>query len=454
MLAVATQFVLASALLAQQPIVEGSLGRTLDSIARAAHAQGFHGVVLAAQGGRPILHQGYGIANQRAAIPFRPNTVVQIGSNVKDFTETTVLQLVEAGRLRLGDTLGRFFPSAPADKRPITIAQLLDHRAGFPMGIGPDDEVLPLEPFLARLFARPLEFAPGTARQYSNAGYSLLAAIVQQLTGRPFDAHLDSVIFRPLGMRETGLLLPRFAPDRLAHGVRGGEDQRTMLDMPHANDGHYWNLRGNGGLVATASDMHRFYRALRDPTLLKDARHRAMVLDPEGASSLAGSDGTSFFMYSNFPREDFELIVATNHAEYQAPRLTRQLLAAAGVEARRDAAAGPGQSPSSMRDIGPEGTARAYIIAFNTGDTTVMRRFWETLGANDSQAPPIAVRITRYRTMYDDLGKLSVVSVRQTTQALEVMVRAERGEQATLGFITEPVAPHRLRGIRVQVGGP
>jgi hypothetical protein len=107
-----------------------------------------------------------------------------------------------------------------------------------------------------------------------------------------------------------------------------------------------------------------------------------------------------------------------------------------------------------MRDIGPEGTALAYIIAFNTGDTTVMRRFWETLGANDSQAPPIAVRITRYRTMYDDLGKLSVVSVRQTTQALEVMVRAERGEQATLGFITEPVAPHRLRGIRVQVGGP
>jgi CubicO group peptidase (beta-lactamase class C family) len=450
---VAYCLVLAGALTAQQPIIGGGLGRTLDSIARAAHTEGFHGVVLVAQSGTPVLLQGYGVA-QPTGTPFRPNTVVQIGSNVKDFTKTAVLQLVEAGRLRLEDSLGAYFPGAPRDKRSITIAQLLAHTAGFPMGVGPDNEALALDAFLERLFARPLEFAPGTGRQYSNAGYSVLAAIVQQVTRRPFDAHLAEAMFRPLGMRETGLLAPGFAAERLAHGVRGGTDQGTMLDMPHTSEGHYWNLRGNGGLLSTASDMHRFYRALRDTLLLKRATHRALVLSPDSPSMLAGSDGTSFFLYGYFPLERLDVIVATNHAEYKAPRLVDQLLVAAGVEVRRERDVTTTQGSAVLRDSGPEGTARAYIAAFNTGDSAAMRRFWEAAGSTDPQGPPIATRVARYRQTYDELGKLEVVAVRQTTQALEVRVRTERGGPATLGFITDPVAPYRLRGLRLEVGGP
>ncbi len=447
----AVALLLTTTLHAQQSVIDGPRGPVLDSIASAAQAAGFHGVVLVAQSGRPQLLKGYGIANEARRIPFRPNTVVQIGSNVKDFTKTAVLQLVEAGRLSLSDSLGRFFPNVPADKRGITIAQLLEHQAGFPGAVGADEEVIPLDAFLARLFARELEFAPGTGRQYSNPGYSVLAAIVQQLTGHPFEAYLDSAIFQPVGMRETGLLLPRFDPDRLAHGYEAGEDKGTMLERPHDATGHYWNLRGNGGLISTASDMLRFYEALLAGKLLRDPAHREMVLSTNGPSVLAGSDGVCFFLYSLYPRENVELIIASNHAQYRAGQLRDRLVAALGIEPpeRREVAGG-----AQLADSGPSGVARAFIEAFNTGDTLAMRRFWDAHGDPNNQHATMAERLARYRTSYTELGKLTVIGVMQTTQALEVVVRTASGDQATFGFITEPVAPYRLRGMRVEVGGP
>ena len=450
----AIALLLTTSLQAQEPIIEGPRGRILDSVTTLAQSAGFHGVVLVAQNGRPQLLKGYGIANEGRRIPFRPNTVVQIGSNVKDFTKTAVLQMVEAGRLSLLDTLGRFFPSAPADKRAITVEQLLEHQAGFPPGIGPDEEVLPLDTFLARLFARPLEFTPGTARRYSNCGYSVLAAIVQQLTGRAFDAHLDTAIFQPAGMRETGLLLPRFARDRLAHGYAGAEDRGTMLDKPHDAAGHYWNLRGNGGLISTASDMMRFYQVLRGNTLLKDPAHREMVLSTRAPSVLAGSDGVCFFLYAYSPLDNVELIIASNHAEYRAPRLQDELVAALGIDLpqRHQVVAAPA-APAVLADSGPSAVARAFIEAFNSGDTLSMRRFWEAHSDPTYPHASMAERLARYRTWYAELGKLTVIGAVQTTQGLQVTVRTASGDQGTFGFTVEPVAPYRLRGLRVEVGG-
>lgn len=447
---------LPTSLNAQQPVVDGARGRTLDSIAHAAESAGFHGVVLVLQNGRPLLLKGYGVANEARHTPFRPNTVVQVGSNVKDFTKVAALQLVEAGRLRLSDTLGRFFRNAPGDKRAITVEQLLEHQAGFRHAIGADEDVVPLDSFLVRLFARPLEFAPGSTRQYSNPGYSVLAAIVQQVTGRAFDAQLDTAIFQVVGMHETGLLLPHFDPDRLAHGYdRMNADRGTMLEMPHDETGHYWNLRGNGGLISTATDMLRFYQALRSGALLKDPGRRETVLSTREPSILAGSDGICFFLYGFFPRENVELIIASNHAAYRASRLLDELQPALGIDLprHREMASAPGPR-TELADSGRSGVARAFIQAYNSGDTLAVQEFWERHGDPNNPAATLAQRLTRYRTMHGTLGTLTVIGVRETTQALEVVVRTASGNQATIGFVTEPVAPYRLRGIRVEVGGP
>ncbi len=437
-------------------VVRGELGARLDSIAQAAGQQGFHGVVLVAKGNDEILVKGYGMANHATGARFTPSTVVQIGSCVKDFTKVAILQLVEAGRLRLTDPLDHFFQDVPADKRAITVEQVLEHRAGFPLAVGLDLEPLTRGQFLERLFARPLQFVPGTSEQYSNAGFALLAAVVEQLTGQAFDAYVDSAIFRPAGMRETGLLLPRFDPARLARGYVEDEDRGTMLDLPRLPDGHGWNLRGNGGHVSTVRDMRRFYQALGDSTLLRDRAHRAMVLPPDQPCVLAGSDLVCFFLYGRFPGNGVELLIASNHADWKGERLMRLLQPALGIAGPPDG--GPrsltgGKASATLPDTGQGRTVAAYLEAFNSGDPAVMQRFLQEHAEAGPDAPPMERRLKNYRRMFDDLGRVVVESAQQTTIALQVTVRGEQGMRATFYFQVSSTAPFALQGMHIEVGG-
>ena len=128
------------------------LGARIDSALRVAAQRGFSGVVRVERDGTLLLRKGYGLANRGQRIPFSEATVVQIGSNTKDFTLVALLRLQQRGRLSLGDSLGKYFPSAPADKRGITLQQLVEHRAGFPIGLGDDFEPLTREQLLQRAF--------------------------------------------------------------------------------------------------------------------------------------------------------------------------------------------------------------------------------------------------------------------------------------------------------------
>jgi CubicO group peptidase (beta-lactamase class C family) len=459
--AAALTLALAARLSAQQAVVRGDLGRQLDSAVTAAERAGFSGAVLVVQGDVVLLHRGAGVAVEEPRTPYTGSTIVPIGSNTKDLTRTAILQLVEAGRLNLGDSLGRFFADAPDDKRSITIRQLLDHTAGLPIGVGPDDAAATLDTWRARLFATPLEFAPGASRRYSNAGYSLLAAVIEQVSGMPYERFIAQRIFAPAGMRETGLVLPRFDPRRLAHAYSAGVDRGTMLDLPHDADGDNWNLRGNGGLVSTVEDMWRFYRSiLGGTTLLNDAGHRAMVVRPDGPTVLAGSDLVSFFLYGHFPRERVEILLASNHARMQAPQLLDQLLPIVGIhpperEGPRHLEGPPiaaGQAHPGFPETGPGRTAGAYLEAYNSGDTTAMRLFFAEHAAPGPDAPPMEARLDRYRQMLENLGRLTIENVAETQDGIEVRARSANGDLVMLGFQIEAAAPFRLRGLRVQVG--
>ena len=194
-------------------------GARLDSALRALEAKGFSGVIRIDKDGATILEKGYGLANREERRPFEPSTVVQIGSNTKDFTMVALLQLQERGRIDMRDSLAKYFPTAPADKRNITLAQLANHRAGFPIGLGGDFEPLSREQFLDAAFKRPLLFAPGAREQYSNTGYALLAAVIEKVSGMTYDEYLRDNILKPLGLENTGFLFPNFDAKRLAHGI-------------------------------------------------------------------------------------------------------------------------------------------------------------------------------------------------------------------------------------------
>jgi CubicO group peptidase (beta-lactamase class C family) len=446
-------------------VVATPLGSKLDSALRRAAAEGFSGVALIEKDGDVILKKGYGMANRAEKIPMSPATVVQIGSNTKDFTAVAILQLMERGRLELSDSIGKYFPGVPADKRGITIRQLLNHRAGFPQHLGPDFDSVSREEEIRNALAAPLRFRPGEGRGYSNVGYSLLGAIIEQLSGKSYDEYIRDEILEPAGLRETGFLLPRFDDKRLAHGYSGDDDRGTMLAKPHASDGPYWNLRANGGMLSTVGDMHRFYRVLAGETLLKPAT-RDLMFPPNEPAILAGSDMVNFFLYDREPQAKVTMIIATNSTTLNAERVRGRLAPLLGLEngdGRREVVtSGPGRpsarsaaqtDPLKTLPDSPAGKAvLAYVKAYNSGDLATMGDFMrQSMIQPAGNTRTLDQRLATYKRMHDDIGSVTLLGVESSTaDRIVARMATEHGNQVTTTFDIEPQPPYRIRGIRIE----
>ena len=226
---------------------------------------GFSGVVLAASGDDTLVAVGCGLADRERGIRWSPGTVSTIGSITKQFTGAAILALAEEGRLSTDDTLTDHFDDVPDDKRDITLHQLLTHSSGVMDvdGLG-DWTPITRDAYVRRALDQELAFAPGTDYAYSNAGYSLLGAIIEQVTGRSYEAYVRDRLFAPQGIYETGYVLAPWGDDRMAQGYARSERWGTVLERPIADDGPYWVLRANGGMHSTAFDMLRWGRALLD----------------------------------------------------------------------------------------------------------------------------------------------------------------------------------------------
>ena len=224
---------------------------------------GFAGQVLVVVGGDIVLNEAYGLADTESGVPIDTSTVFAIGSVTKAFTRAAILKLAEAGRLSLSDPISRYLEGVPADKREITIDQLVTMRAGF--GEYHDDtgdhQAMTREEALQRILAQRLRFEPGTDEAYSNSGYTLLAAIVENVSGRPYPEYVRSELMEPAGMASSGFHgEDRWDDAQVARG-RGG---RVYGDnAPHHWPFPTWVLTGAGGIVASAEDLLAWIHAVR-----------------------------------------------------------------------------------------------------------------------------------------------------------------------------------------------
>jgi CubicO group peptidase (beta-lactamase class C family) len=244
------------------------VGAELDRYLARLAAYGYSGSALVARGGRVLLHQGYGLADRARRRPYTAETLFDLASISKQFTAAAILALEMAGKLRVEDPLGKFFPGAPADKAAITLHQLLTHTSGLRDTFGEEYEAVTREELLRRVFASRLLGPPGRRYRYSNGGYSVLAAVVEVASGRTYDDYLRGRLFGPAGMRHTGFRLPAPALALLAHGYTADGDWGTPLDHPWAPDGPYWDLRGNGGILTSTGDLYRWHLALAGDAVL------------------------------------------------------------------------------------------------------------------------------------------------------------------------------------------
>lgn len=255
--------------------------------------RGYIGGVLVRRNGRTLIERSYGMANRDAGVRADARTVYNIGSITKQFTAAAILRLEELGKLRTTDSIARFFPQAPADKRAITLHQLLTHTAGFESDYSPSDyDPNTRDEYVARMFAKPLRTPPGAAHHYANAGYSMLAAIVEIVTGKDYETALRELVLTPAGMTETGYAAPRWAEARIAHGYQAGRDWGTIVKRIAVPGAPFWALRGNGGLHTTLADMAHWDDALNDRRMLTDSSRRKFMTGyvnegPDGRSQYA-----------------------------------------------------------------------------------------------------------------------------------------------------------------------
>jgi CubicO group peptidase (beta-lactamase class C family) len=329
---------LTTAFAQDRPVVNGATGRTLDEYLSRLERFGFSGGAVAVRGKDVLLMKAYGLADRARAVPLTTGSVYTLGSITKQFTAAAILTLEMQGKLSVTDPASKYLDGVPSDKAAITLHHLLTHSSGLESDFSPTDfDPVGRDEYVRRALQSTMRFKPGEGYEYSNAGYSLLAAIVERVSGQPYEVYLTARVLKPAGMHETGYKLPKWAPDRVAHGYTDGKDWGTILKRIEPPDAPYWMLRGNGGLHTTLGDMLAWHRALdTDAVLSKVEREKYFKpYVPEGPRGLShyaygwavsksargtavvqhnGGNGIFVAEFMRFPDEDAMLLLTSTDA--------------------------------------------------------------------------------------------------------------------------------------------
>lgn len=247
----------------------------LNAVAANFGAFGFSGSLFAIKGDTALLDVQFGMADRESKRANSGSTLFNTGSLTKQFTGAAILKLEMAGKLKVTDSLGKFFPNTPADKRGITLHHLLTHTSGLPETNG-GDEWPTRDAAVREIFALPMESTPGAEMRYANAGYNLLGAVVEIASGMTYDRFLREQLFTPAGMTSTGWSVNADQQSRLASYYMGEIPNGTTMDF---REGREWALMGAGGVLTTSDDMRKWVAALGSNRIL-NAAERTKLFTP------------------------------------------------------------------------------------------------------------------------------------------------------------------------------
>jgi CubicO group peptidase (beta-lactamase class C family) len=327
---------------ADRPVVAGESGKKLDEYLTRLERFGFSGGALAVRGKDVLLMKTYGLADRGRRVRLSTDSVFSLGSITKQFTAAAILTLEMAGKLSVADSIDKYLEEVPADKAAITLHHLLTHSSGLESDFTATDfEPVGREEYVRRALRSRLLFKPGERYEYSNAGYSLLAAIVERVSGQGYESYLADHVLKPAGMPDTGYKAPRWSAERVAHGYREGEDWGTIVQRIEPADAPYWQLRGNGGLHTTLSDILSWHRALESDRVLSNAAREkyfkpyvaegpmrrsfyaygwAVSKSSRGTTIVQHNGGNGIFVaeFLRFPDEDAMLFLTSTDAGLKA----------------------------------------------------------------------------------------------------------------------------------------
>jgi CubicO group peptidase (beta-lactamase class C family) len=301
-------------------------------------AGAFSGAVAAiARNGKVAYLRAVGFRDRAKTIPLQPDAIFWIASMTKPVTSVAAMMLVEEGKLDLGAPVHRYLPefrdvmvgveikdpvtgktdlALEPQKRPMTVEDLLRHTAGLVYGVGNTKvEQLysslygtagvyrrdkALADFVTGLVKLPLAHQPGEVWDYG-ISVDVLSRVVEVASGQPFDQFLETRLFRPLGMVDTGFYVPEAKLSRLVDppaGGRGGPPDSVLADVTQPTK----LFSGGGGLVSTAADYLRFGQMLLNrgeldgvrilsPATVKQMTTNALPSDIRFAGNVGGLVG-------------------------------------------------------------------------------------------------------------------------------------------------------------------
>ena len=289
------------------------------------------------QNGQLIFQKGYGNANLEYDIPVDPaKTVFPLCSTSKQFTVFAIMLLAEAGKLSLDHDIQKYLPELRDYGTPITIRQLANHTGGIRSdlallsmtGIHPDD-------FISRSMSqhliyrqRELNFKPGEEFSYSNAGYALLADIVENVSGQDFVDYMQEAIFQPLGMNHS------FVMEDVEEVIKNRAYGYAFYNGNYVKDLMNFSLVGSSGVFTTIEDLAKWVLNFSNPkvgntTIFKEMRTVGIlkngyqtnaalgqfVEDHHGLKEIQHSGASASFRahLGRFPEQDFAIMLLSNY---------------------------------------------------------------------------------------------------------------------------------------------
>lgn len=296
-----------------------------------------------------VYEKGYGVADLDSAEPVTAQTTFKIASLTKSVTAAAILRLAEEGKLSLDDPLSRFFPDTPSVAKDIRVRHLLNHTSGLPeMEIDKAQKSLPdsfttgqvVEYYFSTI--EKLDFAPGEAWSYNNAGYFLLGGIIENVSGMSYDQYFRTAFFEPLGLHSTYACPAR--PDVLPVGYRARDGQ-----LRRALPSNLQLAAAAGALCSNIDDLVRWLDALSHGKVIRQESWQQMITParlPDGTTleygfGLAVAENAkgpvimhegatagfnSVFVY--YPEHDLSIVLLANADGFDpSPRLIASMIA-------------------------------------------------------------------------------------------------------------------------------
>lgn len=258
---------------------DAALAAHLDAyVDRLVKADRFSGAIAVSRGDQVVYQRAAGIASIAWNAPMRIDTKMNLGSMNKMFTSVAIAQLVAQGKMAYTDTLAKLVPDYPNQDvaRRITIHQILTHSSGLgdyftdAYDAMAKNKLRAVRDYFPLFVDKPLLFEPGSRFSYSNAGFMVLGAVIEKVSGQDYFSYVRDHVYAPAGMKDTDAYEMDHDTPNLAIGYT-----QAPGDPPGVwtNNLYLHVVKGGpaGGGFSTVGDLLRFASALEHGTLVDRA---------------------------------------------------------------------------------------------------------------------------------------------------------------------------------------